>query len=85
MMITAVAAIALAIVAHGWNEDQQMPPVGVPYLQVRDDDGSGTLEVASWYTLEDWEMVKVSAASFAIDEDGHVRVNVIDPVIGWGE
>ena len=82
--MTAVAAIALAIVAHGWNEDQQDPPLGAFYAQVGYD-GKITLAVASWYELEDWEIVKGSAASSAVDENGKVRVNVIDPAIGWGE
>jgi hypothetical protein len=93
MMIVIVAASVLGVVAHGWNEDQQMAPVGVPYDQVGDtslgcgpfSDPKTTLQFASWYTLEDWEMVKGSAASFAVDENGHVTGNKIDPAIGWGE
>jgi hypothetical protein len=84
IMLIMIAVIAFMIVAHGWNEDQQDLPIGIPYVQIGYD-GQHTLEVACWYSLEDWEIVKGSAASFSIDQKGKVTVNAIDPAIGWGE
>jgi hypothetical protein len=86
MMITAIAACALAIGKHGWNKDRQIVPLGALYWQsAGGDDNKGTVGTASWYDLADWEIVKGSAASYWVQADGHVHVNMIDPAIGWGE
>jgi hypothetical protein len=51
MMITAVAAFALVTVAHGWNKDQQIVPLGAPYWQsAGGDDDKGTVGIESWCT-----------------------------------
>jgi len=83
-MITSLVLLIGAL--HiGWNkDDDQTIPVGYDYEMVGDD-GKRTLEFESWYDIGKGEGEGGSAPSFAVDENGKVTLNALDPAIGWGK